>query len=153
MATPQFGERGPALAYRDRPAAFGVLTREDGRVAVVVVEKPGYPPWCDLPGGALEPGEDDAAAMVREFGEETGLTVAPVALIGRADQYFVTTDGEPRNNRQALFEARLVREAPALKLEVDHALAWLAPLEAIARLRHDSHSWAVALLQRRRQQV
>jgi 8-oxo-dGTP diphosphatase len=150
MATPQFGEAQPGLVYRDRPAAFGVLMRGDGLVALVTVVKPGKAAWLDLPGGAIDPGEDDAAALVREFGEETGLVVTPGQRLGRADQYFVTTEGEPCNNRQSFFEARLEGEAPALKIEDDHTLVWLAPVEAIARLRHDSHSWAVSLLLRRR---
>jgi len=150
MAAPQFGAPDPALAYRDRPAAFGVLARDDGRIALVTVVKPGKPVWRDLPGGALDPGEDDAAALVREFGEETGLRVAAGPLLGRADQYFVTTEGEPCNNRQAIFEARLLSAATGLKIEDDYTLVWLAPLEAIAELRHDSHAWAVALHLRRR---
>jgi 8-oxo-dGTP diphosphatase len=148
MATPQFGAAAPGLRYRDRPAAFGVLSRA-GNVAVVSIEKPGHPAWFDLPGGALDPGEDDAAALVREFGEETGLKVAPGVLLGRADQYFATTDGEGCDNRQALFEARWGGEAPELKIEADHTLVWLTPLEAISRLRHDSHAWAVSLALRR----
>jgi 8-oxo-dGTP diphosphatase len=150
MATPQFGEADPERHYRDRPAAFGVLARADGRIALVTVVKPGKPGWHDLPGGALDPGEDDAAALVREFGEETGLRVAAGPLLGRADQYFVTTEGEACNNRQAIFEAQLRSEAPELKIEDDHTLVWLTPLEAIAQLRHDSHAWAVALHLRRR---
>jgi 8-oxo-dGTP diphosphatase len=149
MPTPQFGAPLAGRTYRDRPAAFGVL-EEDGRIALVTVEKPGAAAWLDLPGGAIEPGEDPAAAMVREFGEETGLRVEAAQPLGRADQYFVNTDGEACNNRQTLFVARLVGDAPELKIEADHTLTWLAPLEAIARLRHDSHAWAVALGQRRR---
>jgi 8-oxo-dGTP diphosphatase len=148
MARPQFGDADPALVYRDRPAAFGVLQR-DGLVALVAVEKPGHAAWLDLPGGALDPGEDARAALVREFGEETGLSVAPGAVLGEADQLFVNTDGEAFNNRQTLFTARLVAEAPALKIEADHTLVWLPLMEAIARLRHDSHAWAVSLALRR----
>jgi 8-oxo-dGTP diphosphatase len=148
MAIPQFGAVEPGRHYRDRPASFGVLYRT-GRVAVVRVEKPGYAPWLDLPGGAVDPGEDDPAALVREFGEETGLAVAPGALLGRADQFFINTDGEAYDNRQALFEARWVGESPGLKIEADHTLVWVAPLAAIARLRHDSHAWAVSLALRR----
>ena len=148
MATPQFGLAEPGRHYRDRPAAFGVLARA-GKVAVVRVEKPGNAAWFDLPGGALDPGEDDAAALVREFGEETGLKIAAGVLLGRADQYFVNTDGESYDNRQALFEARWVGEALELKIEADHTLVWLTPMEAIAGLRHDSHAWAVSLALRR----
>jgi 8-oxo-dGTP diphosphatase len=99
-------------------------------------------------GGAIDPGEDDAAALIREFGEETGLEVAPGVRLGHADQYFIN-DGEGCDNRQSLFEAKWVGEAPELKIEADHTLIWLAPLEAISRLRHDSHAWAVSLAVRR----
>jgi 8-oxo-dGTP diphosphatase len=147
MATPQFGVAEPGRRYRDRPAAFGVLERE-GKVAVVRVQKPAQAPWFDLPGGAIDPGEDDAAALVREFGEETGLKVAPGERLGHADQYFIN-DGEGCDNRQSLFEARWLGEAPELKIEADHTLVWLTPQEAISRLRHDSHAWAVSLALRR----
>lgn len=148
MARPQFGDPNPSLIYRDRPAAFGVLER-DGLVALVAVEKPRHAPWLDLPGGALDPGEDARAAVVREFGEETGLNIAPGEVLGEADQFFINTDGEAYNNRQTLFRARAVSEAPELKIEADHTLVWLPFLDAIGRLRHDSHSWAVSLALRR----
>jgi 8-oxo-dGTP pyrophosphatase MutT (NUDIX family) len=36
-----------------------------------------------VPGGRVEPGEDDAAALVREMLEETGLVIQPGDLVGR----------------------------------------------------------------------
>jgi 8-oxo-dGTP diphosphatase len=149
MAIPQFGEAQSGRAYKDRAAAFGVLERE-GLIALVRVTKPGHPPWLDLPGGALDPGEDDGQALVREFGEETGLEITAGDSLGRADQLFVNTDGVAYNNRSALFEARFRAERRELKIETDHELVWLAPLEAIAKLRHDSHAWAVSAWLRRK---
>jgi 8-oxo-dGTP diphosphatase len=148
MATPQFGDPHPSLIYRDRPAAFGVL-RQDDLVALVSIEKRGHAAWLDLPGGAIDPGENAASALIREFGEETGLEIAAGEVLGAADQYFINTDGEAFNNRQTLFAARLLREAPDLKVEADHTLMWLPMLDAVARLRHDSHAWAVSLALRR----
>jgi 8-oxo-dGTP diphosphatase len=145
MAAPaplQFGTPEPGVAYQDRPAAFGVLEK-DGKVALVRVTKPGKAPWLDLPGGALDPGESDEQAMVREFGEETGLKVRPGALIARADQFFRRDNDDPVNNRSAIFRAELLGEEPALKCEDDHELVWLEPPEAMLRLRHDSHAWAI----------
>jgi 8-oxo-dGTP diphosphatase len=149
MAIPQFGDAEQGRAYKDRPAAFGVLERE-GLIALVRVTKPGHAPWLDLPGGALDPGEDDRRALVREFGEETGLEIAAGESLGRADQLFVNTEGAAYNNRSALFEARFQAERPELKIETDHELVWLAPLEAICQLRHDSHAWAVSAWLRRK---
>lgn len=144
MHAPQFGEPEAGRVYRDRPAAFGVLLRE-GAVALVRVQKPGEAAWLDLPGGALDHGESPEAALAREFGEETGLKVSAGRRLGRADQYFLKTDGEPVNNRQTFFEAHLVETAPQLKIEIDHELVWLRPLEALKRLRHPSHAWGLAL--------
>jgi 8-oxo-dGTP diphosphatase len=137
----QFGRRQPGTAYADRPAAFGIAER-DGRIALVKVEKP-EGVWRDLPGGAVEAGEDEAAALVREFGEETGLTVRAGELLTRADQYFLKTDGAPVNNRSAVYRATVVGEDPALKIEHDHTLEWWLPADALKVLRHDSHAWAV----------
>jgi 8-oxo-dGTP diphosphatase len=35
-------------------------------------------------------------------------------------------------------------EDAGLKIEDDHTLIWLPPVEALARLRHDAHAWAVS---------
>jgi 8-oxo-dGTP diphosphatase len=139
---PQFGSPEPGVDYRDRPAAFGIALR-DGSIALVRVSKPGASPWLDLPGGALDPGEDEAAAAVRELGEETGLKVAAGAPVVRADQYFRKTDGEAVNNRSLILRVDIQGEDAGLKIEADHELVWMAPEEAMARLRHDSHAWGV----------
>ena len=148
MTTPQFGTPETGRAYADRPAAFGIAER-DGRIALVRVEKPGHAPWLDLPGGALDPGEDAAQAVVREFGEETGLKVRAEDSYAQADQYFVNTDGAAYNNRGTFFRVAVVAEAAELKIEADHTLVWLDPDAALRRLRHDAHAWAVAAWLRR----
>lgn len=142
MSAPQFGEPEPGRTYRDRPAAFGIVERE-GRIALVQVEKPGYPAWFDLPGGAIDPGEDEAQAVVREFGEETGLRVRAGGTYARADQRFINTDGEAFNNRAAFLVLTLLGEDAGLKVEDDHTLVWAPPVEALVRLRHQAHAWAV----------
>jgi 8-oxo-dGTP diphosphatase len=144
----QFGAAEPGVSYRDRPAAFGVLER-DGKVALVRVTKPGLAPWLDLPGGALDEGEGDEQAMIREFGEETGLLVRAGALLTRADQRFFRDSTDPVNNRSAIFRAELEREEPSRKCEDDHELVWLEHHEAMVRVRHDSHAWALLAALRR----
>lgn len=148
MPAPQFGEPKPGLAYRDRPAAFGVALR-DGRIACVSITKAGHASWIDLPGGALDTGESPQQAVEREFGEETGLQVVAGPVIALADQFFINTDGEAFNNRATIFPVRIVGEDRALKVEDDHELVWLAPHEALRRLRHDAHAWSVAAWLRR----
>jgi len=149
MAVPQFGAPEPGRAYPDRPAAFAVVARE-GKIACVRVAWRRGGPKLDLPGGGLDPGETAAQAAVRECGEEAGLKVAvdgePFAC---ADHYFVNDEGGRNNTRGQFFVARLEGEAPELKIEDDHSLVWLDPLEALRTLDRDSHAWAVAAWLRR----
>lgn len=140
---PQFGVRVAGRTYEDRPAAFGVVER-DGQVAVVRIAKPDGSVWIDLPGGGVDDGETSEQGVVREYGEEAGLRVAVRAAFARADQFFVNTEGQGWNNRSDFYLLDLIAEDGGLKIEDDHTLLWLPPLEAIRSLRHDSHAWALA---------
>ena len=144
MTTPQFGSPEPGRDYPDRPAAF-VIVKRDGRIATVRVSYAGGGGRLDLPGGGLDPGETARQAAMRECGEEAGLRVEPDAEpFTAADHYFLGHDEETVNTRGLFFAARLVAEAPELKIEDDHALAWITPHEAVLALSRDSHVWAVA---------
>ena len=146
---PQFGSPQGGRHHRERPAAFGILF-EDGKIALVrVTLADATPPFLDLPGGALDPGETEDQALVREFAEETGLRVSAGHLFGRARQYFVTGKNEAVNNICAFFVAQPTAGS-ATKIEDDHELVWVEPLKALAELRHDAHAWAVAAWLRRK---
>lgn len=63
-----------------------IITRADGRLLLIKRgNEPGRGLWS-LPGGRVEPGESDVAAVVREVQEETGLTVTVGALAGRVQR-------------------------------------------------------------------
>jgi 8-oxo-dGTP diphosphatase len=65
------------------PCVGGLAYDVRGRLLLVQrANEPGRGLWS-IPGGRVEPGEDDAAALVREMAEETGLLVQPGALVGR----------------------------------------------------------------------
>ena len=68
---------------RTVPCVGGLAYDQAGRLLVVQRRnEPGRGLWS-VPGGRVEPGEDDAAALVREMREETGLEVTPGVLVGR----------------------------------------------------------------------
>ncbi len=140
---PQFGAPLPGRVHRDRPAAFGIA-RRDGLIALVRVRPVEGGDWLDLPGGAIDPGEDEVLAVVREFGEETGLIIVTGARIVSASQHFLMTDGEAVNNHCGVYAVEVTGADPALKIEDDHDLVWVDPFEAVKRLRHEAHAWAVA---------
>ncbi len=142
MARLQFGTAAPGLDHRPRPTAFG-LVFESGKLACVRVDR-GEGSYFDLPGGAVDGDETEEEAVVREFLEETGMTVRPLTRIAGASQYFRKSDGEPINNIGGFWILEQLSLDPAAKVEADHDLIWLDPQEALAQLRHDAHAWAVA---------
>jgi 8-oxo-dGTP diphosphatase len=136
----QFGQTQSGLTYVERPTAYGVCARGDKEIAIVRIGKRGACDY-DLPGGGVEANEDEAEALMREFTEETGLTVWPVRVLGRAGQYWVNR-GEPRNSLATFYEVELSAD-DGVPTEPDHALVWMAPQEAALKVRHEAHSWAI----------
>ena len=139
---PQFGEAVAGARYRQRPTRYGIAPREDGSIATVRITGAERISW-DLPGGMIDPGETSEQALCREFIEETGWSVEPVRRITAARQFTVTSTGEHRDNHSVYYACRLIGETGG-KIEEDHELVWLDPLDAMRRMRHDAAAWAIA---------
>ncbi|TYB46691.1 NUDIX hydrolase [Actinomadura chibensis] len=70
-----------------RVRCVGAVVRDDrGRLLMVRRGRPPGEGLWSIPGGRVEPGEDDAAALARELREETGLDVEPLALAGTVER-------------------------------------------------------------------
>ena len=70
-------------AEADVPCVGGLAYDPQGRLLLVLrANEPDRGRWS-VPGGRVEPGEDDATAVAREMLEETGLRVRPGGLVGR----------------------------------------------------------------------
>ena len=67
------------------PCVGAVITDAAGRLLLILRgHEPGKGLWS-VPGGRIEPGETDQAAVIRETFEETGLTVACGPLLGAVE--------------------------------------------------------------------
>ena len=73
-------------------AAGALFSDGDGRIMLV---RPSYKPFWDIPGGVVEPDETPIQACAREIAEELGLTVE----VGR----LLVADWAPQNGDRLLF--------------------------------------------------
>ncbi len=90
------------------PGAAGLVRNQEGRLLFQRRADDGR--WS-LPGGAVDPGESPAMAVVREVREETGLTVEPVELagvFGGAGFHVTYPNGDQVDPVIMVFECRIV---------------------------------------------
>lgn len=119
----------------------GLVYDATGRILLIQrADEPGRGRWS-VPGGRVEAGEDDAAALVREMREETGLVVQPGHLVGRvtrgryavADYACTVVGGELQAGDDAL-DARWCSAADLADLPlVDELVETLAAWDALPR--------------------
>jgi 8-oxo-dGTP pyrophosphatase MutT (NUDIX family) len=70
----------PEKIRRFRVSIYGILV-DGGRVLVTETRGKSGVDFVNFPGGGVNKGEDPAAALLREFKEETGLVVRPAQVI------------------------------------------------------------------------
>ncbi len=90
------------------PAVTGIVFDDDRRI--LLVHERSLEIWS-TPGGAIDPGEHPADAVVRELWEETGLFTEPVRLLGvhSGDENVVTYPNGDRSAYVALVFECVVR--------------------------------------------
>lgn len=119
-----------ARTYPTRPylAVSAAIFRDD-RVLIVRRGRPPAHGLYTLPGGGVELGETLEQAVVREVREETGLAVAPLALVGFREA--IGRDAAGRIERHFVilpFAARWIAGEIALNEELAEA-QWRRPDE------------------------
>jgi 8-oxo-dGTP diphosphatase len=116
--------------YPTRPyLAVSAAIFRDGRVLIVRRGRPPAHGLYTLPGGGVELGETLEDAVIREVREETGLAIAPLALIGFREA--IGRDAAGRVERHFVilpFAARWIGGEIALNEELAEA-DWRQPAE------------------------
>ena len=119
-----------ARTYPTRPyLAVSAAIFRDGRVLIVRRARPPAHGLYTLPGGGVELGETLEGAIIREVREETGLEIAPLALVGFREA--IARDAAGRVERHFVilpFAARWVGGEIALSEELAEA-HWRKPDE------------------------
>ena len=110
------------------PVVGGIVRDDAGRILLQHRRDNGL--W-DLPGGAVDPGEEPAQALVREVFEETGLHVVPEAIVGvvggRDGFRHTYPNGDEVESTIVLFSCRVVGGTLAAQDDESVALRFFEP--------------------------
>lgn len=127
-----FGGEAAYLETPNRVGARGLLTDENGNVAMMYMAAYGF---YKLPGGGLESGESKEEAFIREIKEETGCTCDIIEQIGVAEEHKNQNDFFQRS---FVFIAKLISRGENALTEKEQSLGfglqWLKPEEAIEKV-------------------
>lgn len=138
MTRPVFGSENPSIEYEPRPAAYAVITDQEGRIAAVEGTRGGY----FLPGGGSLSGETPEQTVAREVREELARDIRIVRQFGEAIQYFYA-DGRHYRMEAVFFEAEFASEAVGAG---EHEFHWLESEEIERAFFHQCHVWAAGQL-------
>lgn len=96
----------PAKSLQWRPATYVVLIKDDS-VCLLKAKNGDY----DLPGGAVELGEDPKTAAIREVKEETGLDIDEPTLLGVESSLFRAAHSDDRSYHSLLMYFQCTKHA------------------------------------------
>jgi ADP-ribose pyrophosphatase len=123
-------EGGVKREYPDRPIlAVGAVVVRDGKVLLTKRgREPGRGLWS-LPGGAVHPGEELKAAVIRELREECGLEVAVEEFAEVMERMIHDAEGRLQYHYVILdYRTRWLRGDLSLSEEVEEA-RWVDPAD------------------------
>ncbi|SFF37320.1 (deoxy)nucleoside triphosphate pyrophosphohydrolase [Blastococcus tunisiensis] len=101
----------------------GAAIVDDGRLLVAKRAGGPYDGLWEFPGGKVEPGESQLAALVREIEEELGVPITPEDFLGEVLLDGVVGGGPPGSSTLRVWSARLAGGVPVAR---EHAeLRWV----------------------------
>ena len=136
---PTFGRRRDDVTYVDRPGAYGLIRRE-GLIALV---KTSY--GLFLPGGGIDPGETQLAALARELREEIDFTLVSARFLGSAAQYSWSQHYQSHFKKIGHFFEVEATAPGRPTLIPEHELVWLGLADGRRALVQEFHQFALTL--------
>jgi len=116
----------PDIRYRDRIGVYGLIQGRDGRL-LCVYQVSERKQEMQLPGGAVDPGEQPLAALHREVREETGWVIGQIRHFASFQSYTWLWNNQYWARKvHVMYRARAIHPLGP-PLEPGHTVHWLEP--------------------------
>jgi|tagenome__1003787_1003787.scaffolds.fasta_scaffold20960219_2 8-oxo-dGTP diphosphatase len=137
-AVPTFGRNASPETAIVRPSAYGLITDDRTRLAIVRTPSGVY-----LPGGGIDAGEAPEATVAREIREECGLVVQLEGWRRMAIEFVFSAAERTHFAKHCTFcNGRAIGKSET-DPEADHTLEWANAADAATRVTPASHRWAI----------
>lgn len=134
-----FGTRLDGITYTERPGAYAFISNDLREIALI---KTSY--GLFLPGGGIDPGEDDLTGLQRELREEIGYELVKATFLMRAAQYHWSEFYRRHFKKIGSFYQAQATPPPRDTWAPGHALVWAPVDRAAAELSQEFQRWATA---------
>lgn len=135
---PVFGSPVAGVHYIERPGVYAFLTNEFSQLMVMSTEFGFF-----LPGGGVDAGESEIAALERELLEETGLSIVHATVITKAKQYMFSRHRQKHFLKIGTFFDVHVNDEVRPRTQLDHEIQWFPAKIAQKKLKDEFQRWAV----------
>ena len=133
-----FGQVLPGVTYVDRPGAYGFLLNDLGELAIIRTSMGLF-----LPGGGLDPGEDELTALARELREEICFELTRADFVLSASQYHWSAFYKQHFKKIGSFYRVEAHALPGGDCADGHELVWIPVDRARVELSQEFQRWAV----------
>jgi len=137
---PTFGIKEETADYQTRVGVHVILPRKENK-EILLVQAPNHAYF--LPGGEIEENEDHFEAIKRELIEETGTSAVVGKYLGRADEYYYSSNRARHFFNPIYAYAIDSWQSIGERTEMKSLPVWFPVEEAIEKLKRGSHKWAV----------
>lgn len=99
-----------------------------------------------LPGGGLDPGENEITGLGRELREEMGVVLLKAEFMCRAGQYLYSRHYQKHFRKIGAFYRVDVEQPIRLRMQDGHELLWMDRRQAGLELSEEFQRWALEKL-------
>lgn len=131
------GEKIEGKEYKERRAAYGLISNSDGNIAIIIEHGNMY----NMIGGKIEDGEESKETLIRESKEEIGYKLKNIKYLNSLGYYHYLDFLDKYELALMDFYSADIGEKICEPIEKDFKLVWVNPEDVVDKMYFDYHRY------------